>query len=192
MSKYDSCETETRFARHVIIRWRCVRLYKVELVSAVLSVRKAALSVRKRSNLDLAKYPLRRVVHRTCNSDRGNLEDGNRKKLFTGQLPRRLVLGCVESDAFIRNCKKNRFNFKKIDWMKSASISTVSLNPSSRRSQLSHTISSSNHTWTCFPEPDTKLGRSNRDFMWRPRSRLRPFSHSIYNRFSQMKVILGL
>ena len=38
--------------------------------------------------------------------------DGNHEKLFTGQLQSRLVIGCVDNDAFNGNYVKNPFNFK--------------------------------------------------------------------------------
>ena len=38
--------------------------------------------------------------------------DGNHEKLFTGQLPTRLVIGCVDNDAFNGSYTKNPYNFK--------------------------------------------------------------------------------
>ena len=38
--------------------------------------------------------------------------DGNHENLFTGQLPSRLVIGCVDNDASNGNYVKNPFNFK--------------------------------------------------------------------------------
>ena len=91
--------------------------YKVKLVSAVLLVRKVQLSPSvflaraKALESGLAKYPIKRVVCKTDTIPAGNL-DGNHEKLFTGQLPSKLVIGCVENDAFNRNYVKNPFNFK--------------------------------------------------------------------------------
>ena len=59
----------------------------------------------------LANYPIKRVVCKTYTIPAGNL-DGNHEKLFTGQLPLRLVIGCVDNDAFNGNYVKNPFNFK--------------------------------------------------------------------------------
>ena len=42
---------------------------------------------------------------------RGNL-DGNHEKLFTGQLPTRFVIGCVDNDASNGSYTKNPYNFK--------------------------------------------------------------------------------
>ena len=46
---------------------------------------------------------------------------GNHEKLFSGQLPSRLVIGCVDNDAFNGNYVKNAFNFKHF------SLSEISL-----------------------------------------------------------------
>ena len=43
----------------------------------------------------------------------------NQENLFLGQLPKRLVLGCVDNDAFNGSAQKNPFHFKhyKIDYL---------------------------------------------------------------------------
>ena len=94
--------------------------FKVSILSAVLMVRKVQISpsvfVAHAKVLEngLAKYPIRRVVCKTYTIPAGNL-DGNHEKLFTGQLPTRLVVGCVDNDAFNGNYEKNPFNFKHFD-----------------------------------------------------------------------------
>ena len=91
--------------------------YKVKLISAVLLVRKLQLSPSvilahaKALESGLAKYPIKRVVCKTYTIPAGNL-DGNHEKLFAGQLPSRLVIGCADNDAFNGNYVKNPFNFK--------------------------------------------------------------------------------
>ena len=91
--------------------------YKVKLIIAVLLVRKVQLSPSvflahaKALESGLAKYPIKRVVCKTYTIPAGNL-DGNHEKLSTGQLPSRLVIGCVDNDAFNENYIKNPFNFK--------------------------------------------------------------------------------
>ena len=91
--------------------------YKVKLISAVLLVRKVQLSPSvflahaKALESGLAKYPIKRVVCKTYTISAGNL-NGNYEKLFTGQLPSRLVIGCVDNDAFNGNYVKNPFNVK--------------------------------------------------------------------------------
>ena len=71
--------------------------YKVKLVSAALLVRKVQLSPSvflahaKALESGLSKYPIKRVVWKTYIIPAGNL-DGNHKKLFTDQLPSRLVI----------------------------------------------------------------------------------------------------
>lgn len=58
-----------------------------------------------------AKYPIRRVVmmnlHISSTSQSTPLNT-----LFTGQLPRRMVIGCIDADAYRGNIKKSPFNFK--------------------------------------------------------------------------------
>ena len=58
----------------------------------------------------LAKYPIRRVACKTYTISAGNY--GNHAKLFTGQLPTRLVIGCVDNDAFNGSYTKNPYNVK--------------------------------------------------------------------------------
>lgn len=57
------------------------------------------------------KYPIRRVnminLHIPSTSQATPLNT-----LFTGQLPRRLIIGCVDADAYRGNKKKTPFNFK--------------------------------------------------------------------------------
>ena len=50
------------------------------------------------------------MVCKTYTIPAGNL-DGNHKKLFTGQLPTRLVIGRVDNDAFNGRYTKNPYNF---------------------------------------------------------------------------------
>ena len=82
--------------------------YKVKLISAVLLVRKVQLSPSvflahtQALESGLAKYPIKRVICKTYTIPAGNL-DGNHEKLFTGKLPSRLVIGCVDNDAFIKH-----------------------------------------------------------------------------------------
>ena len=79
--------------------------YTVKIISAILLVRKVQLSPSvclahaKALESGLAKCLIRRVVCKTYTIPAGNL-DGNHEKLFTGQLPTRLVIGCVDNDAF--------------------------------------------------------------------------------------------
>ena len=97
--------------------------YKVKIISAVLLVRKVQLSPSvflahaKALESGLAKYPIRRVVCKTYTIPAGNL-DGNHEKLFTGQLPTRLVIGCVDNDAFNGSYTKNPYIFKNFSLSK--------------------------------------------------------------------------
>jgi hypothetical protein len=91
--------------------------YKVKIVDCRLFVRKAKLSASvfvahaKALEHGNAKYPVRRVICKTFTVPRGNL-DFSQENLFSGQLPTRLVIGCVDNDAYNGNYAKNPFNFK--------------------------------------------------------------------------------
>jgi len=88
----------------------------VKIGSAVLLVRKVKLSpsvflahakALERTN---AKYPIRRVVCKTFTVPSGFL-DVSHDKLFSGQLPTRMVVGLVRNDAFNGALARNPFNF---------------------------------------------------------------------------------
>jgi len=89
----------------------------VKIISAVMLVRKVKLSpsvflahakALERSN---AKYPIRRVVCKTFTVPAGFL-DVSHEKLFSGQLPTRMVVGLVRNDAFNGTLARNPFNFQ--------------------------------------------------------------------------------
>ena len=92
--------------------------FKIHISDCKIFVRKVKLSpsvfvahakALERGN---AKYPLHRVVCKTFTVPRGNL-DCSQENLFSGQLPTRLVIGCVDNDAFNGNYGTNPFNFKQ-------------------------------------------------------------------------------
>ena len=57
-----------------------------------------------------AKYPIRRAVCKTVTIP-NTFRDINIKKLFSGQLPARLVIGLVANVAFNGAVNRNPFNF---------------------------------------------------------------------------------
>ena len=59
----------------------------------------------------MTKYPIRRVVCKTFTVPAGHL-DASHEKLFSGQLPRRLVIGLIDNEAFNGHFEHNPFNFK--------------------------------------------------------------------------------
>lgn len=91
--------------------------FKVRIVDCKIFVRKVKLSPSvfmahaKAFEAGNAKYPIRRVICKTFTVPQGNL-DFSQENLFTGQVPTRLVLGCVDNDAFNGAYDKNPFNFK--------------------------------------------------------------------------------
>ena len=94
--------------------------YKVLVTEIALLVRKLSLSQSMKEIMarglirDTAKYPIRRIDTHVYSVPQGNLT-GNQDNLYFGQLPKRLVIGCVDNDAFNGNYHKNPFNFKHYD-----------------------------------------------------------------------------
>ena len=91
--------------------------YKIQIVDCKLYIRKVKLSPSvfvahaKAFENGNAKYPIRRVICKTFTVPAGNL-NCSQENLFAGQLPLRLVIGCVDNDAFNGSYVKNPFNFK--------------------------------------------------------------------------------
>ena len=91
--------------------------YKIHISDCKLYIRKVKISPSvflghaRAIEHGNAKYPIHRVICKTFTVPTGNM-DCCQENLFTGQLPSRLVLGCVDNDAFNGNYEKNPFNFK--------------------------------------------------------------------------------
>jgi hypothetical protein len=93
--------------------------YKVQLTAAAFFVRKLKISPfvylahAKTVESGMAKYPIRRVICKTFTIPAEYL-DVSHEKLLTGQLPTRLIVGCVDDTAFNEDVTKNPFNFKHL------------------------------------------------------------------------------
>ena len=91
--------------------------FKLQITAAALLIRKVKISPSvylahaKTLETGMAKYPIRRVICKTFTIPSGYL-DVSHEKLFTGQLPSRLIVGCVDNQAFNGDLSKNPFNFK--------------------------------------------------------------------------------
>ena len=91
--------------------------FKVKILDCKLYVRKVKISPsvfiahNKALESENAKYPIRRAVCKTYTIPTGHL-DHTQENLFTGQLPTRIVIGCLHNDAFNGRYSKNPFNFK--------------------------------------------------------------------------------
>ena len=90
---------------------------KVEIKKAILYVRRVDINptvfnahqaVLQRSP---AVYPIKRVVVKYFQVPRGSTSS-NQENLYTGQMPTRLIVGCVDSAAFNGAFNKNPFNFQ--------------------------------------------------------------------------------
>jgi len=90
---------------------------KVAIVHASLFVRKVKLmpsvflAHAKTLERGPAKYPIRRVVCKSFTVPQQYL-DVSHEKLFSGQLPTRIVIGLVTNRAFNGHAKANPFNFQ--------------------------------------------------------------------------------
>jgi len=96
--------------------------FKVKIDSAIMFVRKVKLSPSvflahaKALENSTAKYPTRRAVCKTITIPQG-FRDVSHEKLFSGQLPTRLVIGLVRNDAFNGTFARNPFNFQHFNLM---------------------------------------------------------------------------
>lgn len=94
--------------------------FKVRILECKLYVRKVKLSPSvflahaKALELGNVKFPIRRAICKTFTIPAGNL-DASQESLFSGQLPTRIVIGCVDNDAFNGSYAKNPFNFKHMN-----------------------------------------------------------------------------
>jgi len=94
--------------------------FKIKIIDCKLLVRKAKLSASvfvahaKALEQGNAKYPVRRVICKTYTIPRGNL-DSSQEQVFSGQIPTRIVIGCVDNDGFNGSFAKNPFNLKNYD-----------------------------------------------------------------------------
>lgn len=91
--------------------------FRVKITAAAFLTRKVKISPSvylahaKTLESGMAKYPIRRVVCKTFTVPAGYL-DVSQEKLFSGQLPTRLILGCVDNRAFNGDLERNPFNFQ--------------------------------------------------------------------------------
>jgi len=90
--------------------------YKVKITHASLFVRKVKLmpsvflAHAKALERGTAKYPMCRMVCKSFTIPQ-HYQDVNHEKLFSGQLPTRIVVGLVDNRAFNGNRELNQFNF---------------------------------------------------------------------------------
>ena len=93
---------------------------KVVITDAALLVRKLKLNPAvqlphiKALDRGTAKYPIQRVETKVFSIPQGNMSV-TQENLFCGQLPKRLVIGCIDNEAFNCSTSKNPFNFKHND-----------------------------------------------------------------------------
>ena len=94
-----------------------VRQFKVVITAATLLIRKVKISPSvylahaRTLESGTAKYPIKRVVCKTFTIPAGYLDVSN-EKLFSGQLPVRLIVGLVDNRAYNGDRERNPFNFQ--------------------------------------------------------------------------------
>ncbi|XP_070556390.1 uncharacterized protein F54H12.2-like [Ptychodera flava] len=94
--------------------------FKAVVTEATLLIRKIKLSPSVQLGHAEAlkqgpsKYPIHRCVMKVLSIPGGTMSF-NKDHIFLGQLPKRVVLGLVDNDAFNGSYKKNPFNFKHYD-----------------------------------------------------------------------------
>ena len=100
-----------------ILSPNAAQLYKIEVNDMQWYVK--GVEVSKSVNLALerslmqytAKYPVRRVEIKTIHVNQGARATPN-NAIFNGQIPRRIVIGCIDADAYHGDYTKSPFNFK--------------------------------------------------------------------------------
>ena len=91
--------------------------YKVKVESARFELTKIKMNPAVLNNDSMgllesnARYPIRRNEIKTFRIPKGNMQTV-KKSLFSGQLPRRLVIGLLDFQALTGHNKKNPFNFQ--------------------------------------------------------------------------------
>jgi hypothetical protein len=91
--------------------------YKIEInnmkwyVKGVDVSKSVSLALERSLMQYTAKYPIRRVEIRTIHVNQG-LRETPENAIFNGQIPRRLVIACVDADAYHGTMAKSPFNFK--------------------------------------------------------------------------------
>lgn len=94
--------------------------YKLHLLEASLYVKKVKVSPDVKIGhaqalmTSNAKYPIERVAVKVYSIPRG-LRVSNQENMFLGQLPKFVVIGLTDNDAFSGDYVKNPFNFKHFD-----------------------------------------------------------------------------
>ena len=95
--------------------------YKTKLDSVRLFVRKVAINpvvalahAKCLDNKTTAKYPIKRVAIKTFSVPQGQLSV-TKDNLFLTQIPTRILIGFVDSEAYNGDYAKNPFNFKHLD-----------------------------------------------------------------------------
>ena len=130
--------------------------YAIRIVAAELHVRKVKLSPlvflahAKALEQGTAKYPVKLVVCKTFTIPAGFL-DLSHEKLFSGQLPARLVVGLVDVEPFNGAIARNPFNFQNYG-LNEIAVYLDGQQAQSVRVLRPDYVSTSTPTCLCLPE----------------------------------------
>ena len=106
--------------RHPFVLMSALDNFKIELMSVNLYIRKITPSLgvllghAKALMKDNAKFPVTRTTCSVISVSAGH-STHNEDNLYLFQLPKTIVIGMVEDDAFTDLCTKNPYNFKSFD-----------------------------------------------------------------------------
>ena len=130
--------------------------YKVQIVDAVLFARKAVLSPTvqmahiKALEKGTAKYLIRPVDCNVYSIPQGAMSQTH-ENLFLGTLPKRLILWCIDNDAYYGEYSKNPFNTKNNAINFLAVYVDGRQVPANGSSETSRPTATFEATSTCFP-----------------------------------------
>ena len=134
--------------------------YKVQIVDAVLFARKAVLSPTvqmthiKGLEEGTAKYPIRPVDCKVYSIAQGAMSH-TQENLFLGTLPKRLILWCIDNDAYNGEfSKKNHSTPRTTPLTSWPSMSTDVRFRRNRSNQTLRLAATFEATSTCFPPPE--------------------------------------
>lgn len=112
----------TRSRDTFALMWEGAAGFKAKILNASMLIRKVKISpsvyLAHANALEsgTAKYPIHRVICKTFTIAAG-ARDASNEKVFAGQLPSRIIVGCVENDAVNGRRDRNPFNFKHFGLM---------------------------------------------------------------------------
>ena len=106
--------------RHPFVLMAATDTFKIELMSVKLYIRKVTpspgvlLGHAQALTKGTAKFPITRSTCSVISVSAGH-SSHTEDNMYLGQLPKTLVIGMVEDEAFTGSCKKNPYHFQSFD-----------------------------------------------------------------------------